>query len=144
LILGDDATIVDGEIRPTPLYEKQIQDQRIHRTLGLTTTKYMHPVGLNITIDDAPKVRHVIMDEWVKNRLQPEERRMVAELFTGFINGVPLWEVMEKAEPEPFWYSPKQYIAKALKMNLAEYDGGRLSELLTRPNLSQQGAEALS
>jgi hypothetical protein len=114
VILGDDATIVmrSGYIKLSPLYDQQLADQRIHRTLGLAVGKLMHPVGLNLTIDDAPKVIRLHQGHWVVNKMPLPERWKVAELFTGFVNGVPLHDIMRKAPAQEDWYSPKQFISK--------------------------------
>lgn len=110
VILGDDGTIVNGSVDNTILYERQYKDERIHRTLGLVTTELLHPVGLNITIDSATQQQVVTEGKWVHNRLTPKERSAVAELFTGFVNDVPLHELIGKLEPEPFAYSPKELL----------------------------------
>lgn len=113
-ILGDDNTSVGGLYKNSILYEKQIKDQAIHRTLGLTTTKYMHPVGLNITIDNAKKSIRLIEGHWVKQHLNLDERKMVAELFTGFVNEKPLHELIGKISSQPFVYSPKDLLRSGL------------------------------
>lgn len=113
-ILGDDGTYVGGELRKSVLYERQDTDERIHRTLGLTTTKYMHPVGKNITIDNSKQSLLVVPDQWIKNKLTFEERDAIADLFLGNVNGVPLHELIGRIGPLPFVYSPKELIGKGL------------------------------
>jgi hypothetical protein len=118
VILGDDATIVfrTGGVKKTKLYDEQISDERIHRTLGLTCTKYMHPVGCNITIDNADSIMACVPGSWNNNQLTLEERQAIAELFTGFINGVPVPEVLRKSESQRGWYSPKELLAKLARV----------------------------
>jgi hypothetical protein len=114
--LGDDGTHVGGKIRNSILYERQEKDEAIHRTLGLTTTQYMHPVGLNITIDNAKHSFQVIQDHWIRNKLTFEERESIMNLFLGNVNGTPLYELIEKVEPQPFAYSPKQLLQYGLNI----------------------------
>lgn len=115
-VLGDDGTIVGGKIKNSHLYERQYEDERIHRTLGLTTTEYMHPVGLNITIDNAKHSLQVIPDQWIRNKLTFEERDSIADLFLGNVNGIPLHEIIGKMEPDPFEFSPKEMISKGFSV----------------------------
>ena len=115
-ILGDDGTHVGGKIKSSILYEPQPRDQEIHRTLGLTTTKYMHPVGRNITIDNAKQSIQVVQDQWVKNKLTFEQRDSIADLFLGNVNGVPLQELIGKVSSQPFAYSPKELLQQGLQI----------------------------
>jgi len=116
VILGDDCTIVmesdPGKLISFPLYDRQISDDRMVRTLGLTTSEYMHPVGMPITIDRADK-RMNLRDLWnrdINNKKTIEDRSLIAELFTGFVNEVPLQELIANKPPVPYMYSPKDII----------------------------------
>jgi hypothetical protein len=115
-ILGDDNTMVGGQIKQTPLYERQDGDERIHRTLGLTTTKYVHPVGRHFTIDNAQQSLQVIPDQWIKNKLTLAQRESILDLFLGNVNGTPLSELIGKIAPQPFVYSPKELLYEGLNI----------------------------
>jgi hypothetical protein len=111
VILGDDATWIGGEVIQTPLYERQDADDRTVRTLGLTCSEYMHPIGRNITIDTADKRINVELDgQTVVNKMDFEERRKIADYFTGWIGGVPSHEIIGKVSPEAGKYSPRELI----------------------------------
>jgi hypothetical protein len=114
VMLGDDATIVlkRGSRLPdeTIYYERQDSDEAMLRTLGLTCGRWMHPVGLNITIDSADKVLHYKQGDIIKNKMPYEERSQVAEFFGGSIRGEPVSEIIAKKEWAEGVYSPKEWL----------------------------------
>ena len=115
IILGDDATFIGKhEIKSSVLYAQQFEDDRAERTLGLTCGKEVHPVYENVTVDSAPKAFDVELGTVVKNKMPIEDRWHIAELFTGYVNGQPLREILEKMKPESGVYSPKEMISKHL------------------------------
>jgi hypothetical protein len=124
VILGDDCTMVFDkpiDCKEYPLYERQRIDDDMVRTLGLTTSEFMHPVGLNVTIDRADK-RMSLRDLWGKkiyNKKDIPEREIIAELFTGFVNEVPLHELMGRMTPETEIYSPKDFVLQSLGIESA-------------------------
>jgi hypothetical protein len=125
VILGDDCTMVfehPPRFRKHPLYERQISDDKMVRTLGLTTSEFMHPVGRPITIDRADK--RIPMrdnwDKWIRNSKTPIDRNIIMELFTGIINEVPVHEILESAPPVDYLYSPKDIVLSQLDLLEAE------------------------
>lgn len=118
VILGDDGTIVGGELYNSVLYERQDKDDKMVRTLGLTCSKYMHPVGRNITVDTADKRINMEKDELiVKNQLTIEERTDIAEYFTGSIRGRYLSDLIGKIKPQSGIYSPREMVEFGLGIN---------------------------
>jgi hypothetical protein len=117
VILGDDCTLVlekAAKIQEHPLYERQKSDDRMSRTLGLTTGEWMHPVGLNITIDRADK-RISLKDNWDKpihNKMTMQEREDIAEFFTGSIREKPIHEIIQESGPISGVYSPKEMVLR--------------------------------
>jgi hypothetical protein len=136
VILGDDCTMVGGEIRSSPLYERQPRDEYIHRTLGLTTTDEMHPVGLNITVDTAEKrmtlntpatifskgeYRSIevattkgMQSKWYDNKMEESERWKIIDYFLGKMQGRPNYEVIKNIKPQEHVYSPREQIERAI------------------------------
>jgi hypothetical protein len=135
IILGDDCTLVyDGPspIDNHPLYERQIMDDKLCRTLGLVTREWVHPVGLHFTIDRADK-RIPLVDNWgrwINNTMTMPERKAIAEFFTGSLNGEPVHEILEKAPVYDFVYSPKEMVL--LQANLISEDD-RVINVSSRP-----------
>lgn len=136
VILGDDCTLVGGELKDSNLYERQPRDESIHRTLGLTTTESMHPVGLNITVDTADKretlvtrkvkyingSRQVIEEytlsgmksKWYDNKMEDADRWKICDYFTGTMQGKQNHEVIKFIKPEENVYSPREMIERAI------------------------------
>lgn len=137
VILGDDCTLVyDGEPPEidSVLYGRQIRDDKLVRTLGLTTCEFMHPVGLNYTIDRADK-RINLRDnwgKWINNAMGLPERVAIAQFFTGFINEVPVHEILEKAPMYDFVYSPKEMVL--IQLGLVKLDDEVVKITKMKPN----------
>ena len=123
VILGDDCTLVNGEVKNNSLYERQLADERIHRTLGLTCTELIHPVGLNITVDTAKKRMAVVKkrginelpislgeSKWYENKRPLVDRWRDVEYFTGYIDQVPVSDIIGKIPPQAAAYSPREMI----------------------------------
>jgi hypothetical protein len=111
IILGDDCTMVsDHDLDlSSPLYERQISDDIMVRTLGLTTHELMHPVGNNFTIDRADKSIN-LLDNWgkpIRTQMNINERFDIARLFTGYIGETPLHELIGNVKFGEGVYSPK-------------------------------------
>jgi hypothetical protein len=117
VILGDDCTLVydsesDVDIMVTPLYERQLKDDKLVRTLGLVTGEWMHPSGCNFTIDRADK-RIQLRDNWgawINNSMPMPNRKLIAEFFAGSINTKPVHEILKNAPPYDYVYSPKELV----------------------------------
>jgi hypothetical protein len=119
VILGDDCTLIgDFKIKTSVLYERQDEDDRAERTLGLTCGKLAHPVYENVSIDNAKKAFDIIIGQPIKNHMEYDDRKVIAELFTGVVQGVPLLELLEKMPPESGVYSPKEMISKYLNLDI--------------------------
>jgi hypothetical protein len=115
VILGDDATLVgDFKLLNTLLYERQEADDKTVRTLGLTCNEYMHPIGRNITVDTADKRINVETDQIVINKMPINERRDIADYFTGWIRGTPLHDIIGKIKPISGVYSPREMVEREL------------------------------
>lgn len=113
VILGDDVTIVGGKLALSLLYERVIKDERIHRTLGLSIGKKIHPAGSHIMIDRADKRINIPADnKWhlVKQKLPFEERSQICDLFLGIVMGRDFAEVLNKFPSMGGFYSPKEWI----------------------------------
>jgi hypothetical protein len=118
VILGDDATWVEGSVLSSPLYERQIQDDRTMRTLGLTCNEYMHPIGRNVTIDTANKRINLEKSERdIENKMDFSDRMDIADYFLGNVRGVPLHEIIGKVKPEEGKYSPREMIESAVQIS---------------------------
>lgn len=124
VILGDDGVIVDGVLAKSLVYERQLRDEAIHRVLGLSIGKLIHPVGLNITVDTADKRINVPThtsfskgDGWtiVKNQLDLDARIGVKDLFLGRIGDQDYGAVLKKHPDMGGYYSPTEW-AKSMVM----------------------------
>lgn len=118
VILGDDATWVGARIiKKFLLYEQQVDDDRVNRTLGLVIgPKLMRPIGFNITVDNVDK-RIPILKEGsiIRNRMPLSERKAIAELYCGFVNGVSLAEVLAREPNMGRHYSVKSWVMDMVK-----------------------------
>lgn len=119
VILGDDCTIIgDFRMKNSILYERQEQDDKAERTLGLTCGKLAHPVYENVSVDNAKKAFDIIIGQPIKNHMEYDDRKTIAELFTGEVQGVPLLDLLEKMPPDSGVYSPKEMISKYLNLDI--------------------------
>jgi hypothetical protein len=121
VILGDNSVLVlkkgtEGELPSTPLYGIEHPDQEILRVLGLTCTEKMHPVAHNISVDNAKKRLNIIQGQPIVNKLTSEQREGIADLFTGKVNGVELYEIIDKFEMTEGMYSPKQFVGSIVNI----------------------------
>lgn len=113
VILGDDITIVGGKLALNLLYERVYKDERIHRTLGLSIGKKIHPAGTHFMIDRADKRINITADgKWheVKQKLPFEEREQICDLFLGTVMGRDFVEVLQKFPAMGGFYSPKEWV----------------------------------
>jgi hypothetical protein len=123
VILGDDETIVGGKLRSSILMERVGTDERIHRTLGLSIGRRIHPVGTHITVDTANRRINVPNDgEWhrVAQKLNIRERLIIVDLFHGHIQGKPFDEVLAKTPSMEGYYSPKEWLLAKMEQLAAK------------------------